>query len=58
MNAGMQRPHDKLFRSVFADPHKAASFLRLHLPPDLAEWLDWTSLMLEETSFVDEALPG
>ena len=56
MNAGMQRPHDKLFRSVFADPHEAASFLRLHLPPALAERLDWSSLTLEETSFVDEAL--
>jgi len=52
----MQRPHDKLFRSVFADPHEAASFLRLHLPPALAERLDWASLTLEETSFVDEAL--
>jgi len=56
MNADMQRPHDKLFRSVFADPHEAASFLRLHLPPALAERLDWSSLALEETSFVDEAL--
>ncbi len=56
MNAGTQRPHDKLFRAVFADPHEAESFLRVHLPPALVQRLDWTSLALVETSFVDAAL--
>ena len=56
MRGDTKRPHDKLFRSVFADPHEAATFLRVHLPPALVEQLDWSSLTLEETSFVDEAL--
>ncbi|MFM7172951.1 MAG: Rpn family recombination-promoting nuclease/putative transposase, partial [Caldilinea sp.] len=54
--SNIKRPHDKLFRSVFADPHEAAAFLRPHLPPALVERFDWSSLTLEETSFVDEAL--
>ena len=56
MRVDTKRPHDKLFRSVFADPHEAATFLRPHLPPALVERFDWSSLALEETSFVDEAL--
>lgn len=56
MRGDIQRPHDRLFRSVFADPHEAATFLRPHLPPALVERFDWSSLALEETSFVDEAL--
>ena len=56
MSAGVRRPHDKLFRSVFADPQEAGSFLRRHLPPALVSRLDWSTLALMETSFVDEAL--
>ena len=56
MRSERQRPHDKLFRNIFADPYEAASFLRVHLPRALAERFDWSSLTLEETSFVDEAL--
>jgi hypothetical protein len=29
MSAGVQHPHDKLFRTVFADTEEAASFLRV-----------------------------
>lgn len=56
MRGDTKRPHDRLFRSVFADPHEAATFLRPHLPPALVERFDWSSLALEETSFVDQAL--
>jgi predicted transposase/invertase (TIGR01784 family) len=56
MSAGVQHPHDKLFRTVFADTEEAASFLRQHLPADLAERVAWPTLTLVETSFVDEAL--
>ena len=31
MSAGVQHPHDKLFRTVFADTEEAASFLRFRL---------------------------
>ncbi len=56
MSASMQRPHDKLFRTVFSDPGEAESFLRAHLPPALVKRLDWATLALVETSFVDDAL--
>ena len=56
MSAGVQHPHDKLFRTVFADTEEAASFLRVHLPAEIAERVAWSTLTLVETSFVDEAL--
>ena len=56
MSARVQRPHDKLFRTVFSDIGEAESFLRAHLPPALVEQLDWSTLALSETSFVDDAL--
>jgi predicted transposase/invertase (TIGR01784 family) len=56
MCAGMQQPHDKLFRAVFSDTGEAESFLRAHLPASLVQRLDWSTLELVETSFVDEAL--
>jgi predicted transposase/invertase (TIGR01784 family) len=52
----MQQPHDKLFRAVFSDTEEAESFLRAHLPASLVQRLDWSTLTLVETSFVDEAL--
>ncbi|MBX2999876.1 MAG: Rpn family recombination-promoting nuclease/putative transposase [Caldilineaceae bacterium] len=52
----MQQPHDKLFRAVFSDTREAESFLRAHLPAPLVQRLDWSTLELVETSFVDEAL--
>jgi predicted transposase YdaD len=56
MSGRIQHPHDKLFRTVFADVEEAALFLRQHLPEALSGGLDWSSLALVETSFVDEAL--
>jgi predicted transposase/invertase (TIGR01784 family) len=56
MHAGVQHPHDKLFRTIFADTEEAALFLRAHLPAALAKRVAWSTLTLVETSFVDEAL--
>jgi predicted transposase/invertase (TIGR01784 family) len=56
MSMSVQRPHDKLFRTVFSDPHEAESFLRAYLPPSETERLAWETLTLVETSFVDEAM--
>lgn len=52
----VQRPHDKLFRTVFADPTEAAALLRAHLPESLAGDLVWSSLTLQDASFVDEQM--
>ena len=51
-----QRPHDKLFRTVFTDPTEAAALLRAHLPESLAGDLVWSSLALQDASFVDEQM--
>lgn len=56
MSDFVQHPHDKLVRTVFSDIEEAALFLRHHLPAALAERLEWSTLALVETSFVDEAL--
>ncbi len=49
-------PHDKLFRTVLADQEEAEGLLRAYLPETVSTQLDWSTLTLVETSFVDEAL--
>ncbi|MBP7964208.1 MAG: Rpn family recombination-promoting nuclease/putative transposase [Caldilineaceae bacterium] len=56
MSESVQRPHDKLFRTVFSDPDEAESFLRAYLPSSVTERLAWETLALVETSFVDESM--
>ena len=54
MSRDVRRPHDKLFRTVFSDHAEAAALLRAHLPESLAGDLQWSSLTLEDASFVDD----
>jgi len=49
-------PHDALLRAVLDDPASAASILRAHLPAPLAARLSDAPPVLEEGSFIDEAL--
>jgi predicted transposase/invertase (TIGR01784 family) len=51
-------PHDALFRYVFSQPDNAASELRSVLPAQLSQRLDWSSLELQSSTFVDERLSG
>ncbi|MCP4344610.1 MAG: Rpn family recombination-promoting nuclease/putative transposase [Desulfobacterales bacterium] len=50
----IQNPNDKLVRTVFSDPAEAGSFFQAYLPESLTERIDWNTLTLKETSFVDE----
>jgi len=52
----VDHPHDSLFRKVFSDVGEAAGLLRPALPGVLRESVDWTSLKLQDGSFVDENL--
>ena len=52
----VQRPHDKLFRTVFSDHAEAAALLRAHLPESLAGDLRWSTLTLQDRTFVDPDL--
>lgn len=49
-------PHDGLVKHVFSNPEAAEAELRLLLPAALTEQLDWKTLEVEPSSFVDAAL--
>ncbi|MEM9457094.1 MAG: Rpn family recombination-promoting nuclease/putative transposase [Myxococcota bacterium] len=49
-------PHDGLVKRIFSDPKTAAVELRQVLPAKLCERLDWDSLHVESSSFIDPKL--
>ncbi|WP_437674759.1 Rpn family recombination-promoting nuclease/putative transposase [Sorangium sp. So ce131] len=49
-------PHDALFKSTFSQPAHAAGALQQALPAALAARIDFASLTLQPSSFIDEAL--
>ena len=52
----LYQPHDNLFRKVFSDEPEAAGLLRPNLPEWLSTRLDWSTLTLQDRSYVDEEL--
>jgi hypothetical protein len=54
----LHQPHDKLFRATFSDPRNAAAFLRHHLEAPLPALVDWNSLVLLPSSFIDARMAG
>ncbi|HEX5659804.1 MAG TPA: Rpn family recombination-promoting nuclease/putative transposase [Polyangiales bacterium] len=50
------QPHDALFRRTFSDPVHVAGELRAVLPPALVARVDFTTLEVLPSSFVDETL--
>jgi hypothetical protein len=49
-------PHDLMVRAVLSDLAEATSFLQRHLPQEVSQALNWSTLTLLEDSFVDENL--
>ena len=49
----IHQPNDKLLKATFSNPENARAFFENHLPPELAAALDWSSLSLEPSSFID-----
>ena len=49
----LHHPHDKLVKSTFSDPDNARAFLQAHLPLQLTNCIDWTTLNLVSGSFID-----
>jgi predicted transposase/invertase (TIGR01784 family) len=47
-----------MVRAVLSDVAEATSFLQRHLPQEVSQALDWSTLRLVEGSFVDEDLRG
>ncbi len=52
----LYQPHDNLFRKVFSNAPEAAGLLRPNLPEWLSTRLDWSTLTLQDRSYVDEEL--
>jgi predicted transposase YdaD len=48
----LHQPHDKLFKTGFANPATACSFFEQHLAPEVFNSIDWETLAYENTSFV------
>jgi predicted transposase YdaD len=49
-------PHDRLFKATFSQPQHGAELLRSVLPPEVVRHIDWNTLRVEPTSFIDEKL--
>jgi predicted transposase/invertase (TIGR01784 family) len=56
MADAMSHPHNLMVRAVLNDVAEATSFLQRHLPQEVSQALDWSTLTLREGSFVDEDL--
>jgi predicted transposase YdaD len=52
----IHHPHDLMVRAVLSDLAEATSFLQQHLPQEVSQALNWSTLTLREGSFVDEDL--
>jgi predicted transposase/invertase (TIGR01784 family) len=52
----IHHPHDLMVRAVLSDLAEATSFLQRHLPQEVIQALNWSTLKLVEGSFVDEDL--
>ncbi|QTF07994.1 Rpn family recombination-promoting nuclease/putative transposase [Brenneria izadpanahii] len=50
------QPHDAIFKQFLGNIDIARDFLAIHLPPEIREHCDFTTLQLESASFVDEEL--
>jgi predicted transposase YdaD len=48
--------HNNFIQELFKDPKNAAGFLENTLPEDLASITDFSSLVYEDTSFIDPDL--
>ena len=51
-------PHDNFFKALFSKPRLAADLLRSVLPPEVAGCIDWSTLVAEPASFIEETLRG
>ena len=55
-NSQIHTPHDKLFKRSMKIPAVAKEFLLMHLPDDIKNKLDYTTLEVLPETFIDETL--
>jgi hypothetical protein len=49
----IHHPNDKLLKATFSNPDNARAFFQNHLPQQISHAVDWNSLHLEASTFVD-----
>ena len=52
----IHQPHDKLIKIVFSDRYEAVEFFKQNMLPDLVSQIDWDTLELEGSQYIDEEL--
>ncbi|ETR64937.1 MAG: transposase, partial [Candidatus Magnetoglobus multicellularis str. Araruama] len=52
----VNNPHDKLIKIVFSDRTEAEAYFKQNLPPKLVGQIDWDTLKLEGTQYIDDEL--
>ena len=52
----INNPHDKLIKLVFSDRSEALAFFQQNLPADLVAKIDWDTLKLEGSKYIDEEM--
>ena len=50
------QPHDRYFKYSFSDPQIAREYLTTFLPPAIFQKMDWDSMVLDTTNYVDDSL--
>jgi predicted transposase/invertase (TIGR01784 family) len=56
--SSIHQPHDKLFKQAMMDIHVAKEFFETHLPEEILQKVDLSTLRFENCSFIDEAFKG
>jgi predicted transposase YdaD len=49
----IHQPNDKLLKATFSNPDNARAFFQNYLPQQISDAVNWNSLSLESSSFVD-----
>ena len=55
-NSQINTPHDKLFKKSMQIPNVAKEFLMMHLPCDIKDKIDYSTLEILPDTFIDETL--
>jgi predicted transposase/invertase (TIGR01784 family) len=56
VNSQIHTPHDKLFKRSMCIPEVAKDFLNMHLPDNLKNEIDYTTIEILPETFIDESL--
>ena len=55
-NSQIHTPHDKLFKRSMCIPEVAKDFLKMHLPDDIRNKIDYTTIEVLPETYIDESL--